>query len=404
MHKFDTIESALQDLKDGKIIIVVDDESRENEGDFVALVENLKPETINFMATHGRGLICTPISEKIAKNLNLIPQAQTNSSAHHTAFTITIDAKENISTGISSVDRFISMTKMIAKDSTPADFVSPGHIFPLIAKDGGVLERRGHTEAAVDLAKLANMNEAGVICEILKDDGSMMRRDDLFLLAQKFDLKMITIEDLEFYRLVNENIVSEEITVPIPTKFGNFQSKMVKSKILGEEAIMIYKGDIHQMNNPLVRIHSECFTGDVLGSFRCDCGEQLEKSLKMINESNNGILFYLKQEGRGIGLFNKLKAYKLQDEGLDTIEANIQLGHAPDDRDYRLPVAVLSHLKIKNIQLMTNNPEKIKFFKHYHFNVSHVSLEIQARNENSFYLMTKKIKMGHMLNLPKDIQ
>ena len=399
--KLDTIESALADLKAGRMIIVVDDENRENEGDFIMAADMVTSETINFMATIGRGLICTPVSTEIARKLDLPLQVQSNTASHGTAFTVTIDAREKISTGISSPDRAHSIKLMTQPSTVASDFVRPGHIFPLIAKDGGVIERPGHTEAAVDMARMCGFSPVGVICEIMNTDGTMSRLPELLKLATEHDLKVVSIEDLITYRKMTENLITSVESVALPTKFGEFQLHVFRSEILKQEHIAIVKGDLktNPQTETLVRIHSECFTGDVLGSFRCDCGEQLDRSLELIEKNGSGLVVYLRQEGRGIGLFNKVRAYQLQDQGLDTVDANLHLGFAADQRDYTMAAQILRYFNVGAVKLLTNNPQKIDGLKNLGLgNVVRESLEIDAQKNNSQYLFTKKTKLGHLLS------
>ncbi len=400
LRPLDSIEAALADLKLGKMIIVVDDEDRENEGDFVMAADMITPEAINFMATIGRGLICTPLSSDLAKKFELPLQVQTNTASLGTAFTVTIDAKEKISTGISASDRSHTIKLLTENTTTAGDFVRPGHIFPLIAKDGGVLERPGHTEASVDLSRLSGFSPVGVICEIMNPDGSMARFADLCELANQHDLKMISIADLISYRKLTENLISSVESIPFPTKFGDFEMFIFKSQVLNQEHVAIVKGQTQQLLNSetLVRVHSECFTGDIFGSYRCDCGDQLSQSMKLIEEKGSGVIIYLRQEGRGIGLFNKVKAYQLQDKGMDTVVANIHLGFPVDMRDYTMASQILRFFKIENIKLMTNNPQKIEgLTKLGHQNIQRMALEVSANSKNAQYLFTKKIKLGHIL-------
>lgn len=400
LRPLDTIESALNDLKLGKMIIVVDDEDRENEGDFIMSAEMITPEAVNFMATIGRGLICTPISTEIAKKLDLKLQVEQNTASLGTAFTVTIDAKEKISTGISSSDRAHTIKLMTNPSTQASDFVRPGHIFPLIAKDGGVLERPGHTEASVDLSRLAGFSPVGVICEIINPDGTMARFPELCELADKHDLKMISIADLVLYRKQNENLISTVECIPMPTKYGHFEMYIFRSEILNEEHIAIVKGPKEDLkkDGTLLRVHSECFTGDILGSFRCDCGDQLQSALKMIETEGSGIIIYLRQEGRGIGLFNKIRAYQLQDQGLDTAEANLHLGFPIDGRNYTMASQILRYFEIKNIKLLTNNPQKIKALEELGVSsIERVPIEISPNQNNAQYLFTKKVKLGHLL-------
>ncbi len=400
LRPLDTIESAIADLKLGKMIIVVDDEDRENEGDFIMPADMITPEAINFMITQGRGLVCAPLSQEIAKKLDLPLQVQTNTDTMGTAFTVTIDAKEKVHTGISASDRSHTLKFMADPNSKATDFTRPGHIFPLIAKDGGVLERQGHTEAAVDFSKLAGFAPVGVICEIMNEDGSMSRLPDLLELAEKHQLKVVSIADLVTYRKQHENLISTVESIPLPTKFGDFQMYIFKSALLKQEHIALIKGEPAQLKKAgtLVRVHSECFTGDIFGSYRCDCGDQLASSMKTIEQNGSGAIIYLRQEGRGIGLFNKIRAYQLQDQGMDTAEANLHLGFPVDLRDYTMASQILRYFEMNNIKLMTNNPLKIESLtKLGHKEIERFSLEIDANTKNAQYLFTKKTKLGHLL-------
>jgi len=394
---FSTIEEAIDDLTKGKIIIVVDDENRENEGDFFVLADYATPENINFMAKHGRGLICTPITEKLAKQLKLFPMVHENTDNHQTAFTVSIDHK-NTKTGISAFERSETITKLLKSESIGEDFRRPGHVFPLVAKENGVLERQGHTEAAVDFAKLCGASPVGVICEIMSDNGEMARVPELIEMAKEFNMKLVTISDLVTYRYKHDQLVKREASVKLPTSFGEFQMIGYSNQIDGKEHVAIVKGIAAKGQAPLVRIHSECLTGDIFHSKRCDCGPQLIQSLAMIEEAGQGVILYMSQEGRGIGLINKLKTYELQEQGFDTVEANVKLGFPPEMREYGLCAQMLRDLGISRVRLMTNNPEKIESLTRYGIEVvERVPIEIPAVEENRQYLMTKKEKMNHIL-------
>ena len=395
--KFNSIKDAINDIKNGKVIIVIDDENRENEGDFLVAAELASPEIINFMATHGRGLICAPLTKERCLELELDLMIGKNTAAYETPFTISVDLLGNgCSTGISASDRSKTVKALANKKFQKDDFGKPGHIFPLKAQEGGVLRRAGHTEAAIDLARLAGLNPAGVIVEILNKDGSMARTPELFQIAKKFNLKFITIKDLIKYRLQNESLISEEVKVKLPTEYGNFNLKAFKQTTNGRLHLAIYKGKWDKNEEILVRVHSSCMTGDIFGSCRCDCGDQLSTSLKMIEEKGKGVVVYMNQEGRGIGLLNKLKAYELQEQGFDTVEANEHLGFKADHRDYGIGAQILRHLGVRKIQLLSNNPKKRAGLNGYGLEITKtIPIEIQYNEYNQFYLKTKRDKMGH---------
>lgn len=394
---FNSIEEALADIKAGKMLIVVDNENRENEGDLLMAAEFATPQAINFMATHGRGLICTPMTASRLNALGITAMVQNNTDPHNTAFTVSVDAKET-KTGISAFERAQTVAQLLNPSATNTDFNRPGHIFPLVAKENGVLERDGHTEAAVDFARIAGFQPAGVICEIMNEDGSMARLPELIKFKEKHGLKLVSISSLIEYRRKTESMAHFVTKVEMPTKHGNFQAYGFIHKITGKEHMALVMGDVKNLQPVMVRMHSECLTGDVFGSLRCDCGEQLNEAMKRIATAGSGVLIYLRQEGRGIGLMNKLKAYKLQDKGMDTVEANEALGFAPDLRDYTISGEILEYLGIKKIRLMTNNPDKINSLTNYGIDiVERVHIELNHNEKNAFYMATKAMKMGHIL-------
>lgn len=398
-NHFDPIEDAIQDLRSGKVIIVVDDEDRENEGDFVALAEKATPEVINFMVTEGRGLVCVPLARERAEALELMPMTSQNTDHHGTAFTVSVDHR-NTTTGISAQERSLTAKALIDPAAAPADFRRPGHMFPLIAKDGGVLRRAGHTEAAVDLAVLSGSAPAGVICEIMKEDGTMARLPDLQGIAKKHGLRLISIQDLIKYRNEREKLVHRAAEVWMPTEFGEFKAVAYTNDVDDKEHLALVKGTISGDEPVLVRVHSECLTGDVFHSLRCDCGPQFAAALRQIEQEGTGVLLYMRQEGRGIGLINKLKAYELQEQGLDTVDANLQLGFPADLRDYGIGAQILKDLGVSKIRLLTNNPRKIKGLEGHGLEVvERVPIQMEAGKDNSRYLQTKRAKLGHMLNL-----
>ncbi len=401
--QLNTIEEAIEEIKNGKVIIVVDDEDRENEGDFIAAAELTTPQTINFMASHGKGLICAALTEERCKELDLDMMVATNTSSHNTAFTVSVDLLgSGTTTGISASDRAKTVRALVDPSTRPDNLARPGHIFPLKSKYLGVLRRAGHTEAAVDLTKLAGLKTGGVLVEIMNEDGTMSRLPQLMEIAKKFDLKIITIKDLIAYKLQSDSIVIKGVQVKLPTAFGNFNLIPFIQKSNGQEHIALTKGTWTKDDAIMVRVHSSCATGDIFGSYKCDCGEQLHKAMEMVEKEGKGAIIYLNQEGRGIGLSNKIKAYKLQEEGFDTVEANLELGFEDDERDYGVGAGILHELGIGKIRLLSNNPVKKTGLEGYGMEiVESLPLEIKPNAHNEFYLETKRTKMGHFLNIAR---
>lgn len=397
---FSSIESAIEDIKEGRIIIVADDEDRENEGDFIMAAEKVTPEAINIMAKYGRGLICVPITRQKAYSLDLDYMVTEGADPDEAAFTVSVDHKELTSTGISAADRANTIKELIKSNAEPSAFRRPGHIFPLIGVEGGVLRRAGHTEAAIDLARMAGLKPAGIICEIMKDNGEMARLPDLAEIAEEFDMKLITIKDLISYRMKHESLVRKVVEVNLPTIYGDFALHAFQERLTGEHHLALVKGSWEEGDPVLVRVHSSCITGDIFGSKRCDCGEQLHQALLQVEKEGQGVVLYMDQEGRGIGLINKLKAYKLQEKGMDTVEANEALGFESDHRDYGVGAQILRALNVTKLRLMTNNPVKRVGLKSFGLEmVERVPIEVGAYPENVRYLKTKRDKMGHNLKL-----
>lgn len=402
---FATVEEAIELLKKGEIIILVDDESRENEGDMVVPAEHINPDKVNFITKYARGLLCVAVAPDIAERLQLYPMVQNNTSFHGTAFTVSVDARDGVSTGISAFDRAITIKKIADPNSKPTDFVRPGHIFPIVAREGGVLVRAGHTEGSTDLCKLAGLTPAAAICEIMNEDGSMARLPDLIKLAKKFNLKIVKIEDIIRYRLQRESLVRKVVESRLPTEFGEFKIQVWENILDSSQNVSLVRGEISKDEPTLVRVHSECLTGDVFGSLRCDCGPQLRKAMEIISKEGKGVIVYIRREsmertheGRGIGLVKKLEAYNLQDRGLDTVEANLKLGYPPDLRDYGIGAQILKAIGLGKVKLMTNNPRKIVGLKGYGIEIAEiVPIPIKPNPENERYLKTKKEKLGHIL-------
>ena len=397
-----SVQAALQALREGKLVLVIDDEDRENEGDLICAAQSATTWNVNFMATHAKGLICMPMSEQLAHKLMLPPMVEHNTDNHETAFTVSIDYR-GTTTGISAEERGLTARMCVSDDVEPLDFRRPGHMFPLVAKKGGVLERNGHTEATIDLMRLAGLRECGLCCEIMDDDGRMMRPPDLTRFAQNHQIPLLTLKELQEYRKAHDTLVECVSTVAMPTRYGEFTAHCYVNRLNGEHHVALVMGDLGDGTDVLCRVHSECLTGDVFGSLRCDCGQQLDAAMRMIAEHGSGVLLYMRQEGRGIGLVNKLKAYRLQDEGMDTLDANLALGFPGDAREYYIGAQILRDLGIRSMLLLTNNPDKVYQLEDYGMEIrDRIPIEIEANAYDSFYLKTKKNRMGHILNMEEE--